>query len=135
MPEANRGRAVRLFLSILALALRKWSFCKVNPRLSAAASLLFAPIWCALAADGRISGRITDTTDKPVAGAKLFLAPETGGATNEVTSDAEGGFAFSSLPQGDYQITATAAGFIDAKAHPPVKQEHIRSAKPNKSTD
>jgi hypothetical protein len=102
-------------LSILALALRKWSFCKLNPRLSAAASLLFVPIWCALAADGRISGRITDTKDKPVAGAKLFVVPETGGAANEVTSDAEGGFAFSSLPQGDYQITATAAGFSDAK--------------------
>ena len=37
------------------------------------ALLLFASIWCAWAADGRISGRLTDTQGKAVAGAKLRL--------------------------------------------------------------
>jgi hypothetical protein len=87
----------------------------MNPRLSAVLSMLFASIWCAWAADGRISGRITDAQDRPVAGANLRLSLAGGGATNEVTSDADGRFAFASVPQGDYQITATAQGFIDAK--------------------
>lgn len=87
----------------------------MNPRLSAVLSMLFASIWCAWAADGRISGQITDTQDRPVAEATLRLSLPGGEATNEVTSDADGRFAFASVAQGDYQITATAQSFIDAK--------------------
>jgi hypothetical protein len=87
----------------------------VSPRLPATASLLFAAIWCAWGADGRISGRLTDTQDRPVAGAKLRLTPARGGAANQIASDDGGGFVFPSVPPGDYQITAAAPGFIDTK--------------------
>ena len=68
------------------------------PRLSAVASLLFASIWCAWAAEGGPSGRVTDTQDKPFAGAKLRLMPPSGAAI-EVNSDAYGRFVFGSVPQ------------------------------------
>jgi hypothetical protein len=52
-------------------------------------SLLFGFIACAWAADGRISGRLTDTQGKSVAGAKLRLRAAPGGTTAEAASDPE----------------------------------------------
>ena len=83
--------------------------------LSALASMLFVTIGCAWAADGSISGRLTDTQARPVARAKLRLSAGSRGAANEVTSDADGRFVFPSVPQGDYQLVAVAPGFIDLK--------------------
>ena len=82
-------------------------------RPSVAASLFFASIWCAWAADGRISGRLTDTQDKPVAGAKLRLTATSDAKTIEATSDADGRFTFPSVSQGDYEISAAAPGFAE----------------------
>src|SRR5208283_4604924 len=48
-------------------------------------SLLSVSISCALAADGRIVGRLTDTQGKPVAGAALLLTATSGAKTIEVT--------------------------------------------------
>jgi hypothetical protein len=85
----------------------------MNARL-VAASLLIASISCAWAANESISGHVTDTQDKPVAGAKLRLTLA-GGASIEVTSDASGQFDFAPAPQGDYHLVASAPGFLDVK--------------------
>jgi hypothetical protein len=82
-------------------------------RPSVAASLFFASIWCAWAANGRISGRLTDPQDKPVAGAKLRLTATTGAKTIEATSNADGRFTFPSVSQGYYEIGAAAPGFAE----------------------
>lgn len=87
----------------------------MNTRPSAVASVLFASIWCVWPADGRISGRLTDTQARPVAGGKLRLSVLGGGASNEVTSDSNGRFVFPSVLAGDYQLVAVAPGFVDTK--------------------
>ena len=71
--------------------------------------LAFAPAW---AASGRISGRLTDTQAKPVAGAKLRLTAS-GSLAIEAISGLDGTFGFSSVAQGDYQISAVASGFAE----------------------
>ena len=88
----------------------------MKPGLSAVAPLLFASICGAWAADGRISGRLTDTQDRPVAGAKLRLVSAIGGAAREVTTTVAGRFVFPSVPQGDYQLIAAKPGFVDANS-------------------
>jgi hypothetical protein len=74
-----------------------------------------ASIWCAWAADGRISGRLTDPQAKPVPGAKLRLTAGSGAPTSEATSDPDGRFVFPSAPRGDYEISAAAPGFAEAR--------------------
>ncbi len=66
------------------------------------------------AADGRVVGRLTDTQGKPVAGACLRLASSNTKAL-EATSGEGGSFVFSAVPPGDYQISAAAPGFADAR--------------------
>jgi hypothetical protein len=78
-------------------------------------SLVFASIWCAWAANGRISGRLTDPQNKPVTGAKLRMTAISGAKTIEAISDASGRFTFPSLSQGDYEICAAAPGFAETK--------------------
>jgi Carboxypeptidase regulatory-like domain len=78
-------------------------------------SLLFALASCAWAAGGRISGRLTDTQDMPVAGGVLRLTPRSGAVASEVVSDADGRFVFPSEPPGDYQVSAAAPGFVEVK--------------------
>jgi hypothetical protein len=80
-----------------------------------AASLLCASIWCAWAADGRVLGRLTDTQGKPVARAKLRLTAASGAKTREATSDPDGKFVFTSVLRGEYEISAAAPGFAEAK--------------------
>ncbi len=79
------------------------------------ASLLISSLWCAWAADGRISGRVTDTQNKPVAGARLRLTTASGGEPKETATDPDGRFVFPSAQPENYQITAAATGFSDTK--------------------
>lgn len=82
----------------------------------AALFLALAPVsrsWAAMNAS--VSGRVSDLQDRPVVDAKIRLSPTAGGAADEVSSDASGHYLFSSVPPGDYQITALAPGFADAK--------------------
>lgn len=81
----------------------------------AVASLFFASVWWMWGAEARISGRLADMQARPVAGAKLRLTPAGGGVVDAVTSDDGGRFVFGAVPPGDYEITAAAPGFIDAK--------------------
>src|SRR5579862_9230106 len=78
-------------------------------------SLVSASISCAWAAEGRISGQVTDIQGRPVAGAGLRLTADGGGKKAEVATDSGGAFVFPAVPAGDYEIRADARGFIEAK--------------------
>ncbi len=80
-----------------------------------------APVWAAGGpasgtARGSISGQLTDTQGKPVAGAQVRLACG-GAAPMTAPTGADGRFAFSSVPPGTADLSATAAGFV------PLRQE------------
>ena len=77
------------------------------------ALLLFLSMGSALAADGSISGELTDTEGKPAAGATLRLASGGESKAIEATSDADGRFVFGSVPRGIYQLSASAPGFVE----------------------
>jgi hypothetical protein len=74
--------------------------------------LLFGVTCYARAADGRISGRLTDPQGKPVAGAKVHLLPT---KMAEALSDPDGNFVFTDVHPGDYTVSARAPGFNEAK--------------------
>jgi hypothetical protein len=69
----------------------------------------------AQAADGRVSGQLTDPQGKPVAGAGLRLTSGSDSKSVDAASDADGQFAFSPLAEGTYQLSATAPDFREAK--------------------
>jgi hypothetical protein len=68
----------------------------------------------AWAAD-RISGQLADTQNKPVAGARLRLKAVSETKAIEAISDSEGRFEFRSVEPGNYEISATARGFVETK--------------------
>ena len=78
-------------------------------------SLLSWSIWAAQAATGRLSGRLTDPQDQPVAGAALRLKSASGAPALEAASDSEGNFAFAAVPPGEYELSAAAPGFAEAR--------------------
>src|SRR5262249_3052589 len=62
---------------------------------------------------GAIKGRVTDlTSGGAVAGARVMLIGP-GGPPRTMVSDARGGFAFSSLPAGNYTINVNKPGYIN----------------------
>jgi iron complex outermembrane receptor protein/vitamin B12 transporter len=76
--------------------------------------------------DASIKGSILDPLGARVAGAKVRLLRD-GQPVKQTTSDAQGDFSFDTLPEGRYQIEATAEGFqtrttdrtfVAAGAHP-----------------
>jgi hypothetical protein len=81
----------------------------------AIASLLFVSICYAFAADARLTGRLTDTQEKPVSGAKLRLSVVSVQTTMSATSDPDGRFIFQVVSPGEYELSATAPGFSDIK--------------------
>ena len=52
-----------------------------------------------------LSGKVTDLTGTPLAGATVYLQPD-GGATLETASDANGRYAFGPIPAGSYTLWA-----------------------------
>lgn len=64
------------------------------------------------AADGSVSGQLTDPQGKPVSGSRV-TAESPGAGTQEVRSDSEGRFSFPSLPPGDYKLVGSAPAFSD----------------------
>jgi hypothetical protein len=80
-------------------------------RLLLVALLLLAGTSPAWSAAGSVTGKVTDPQGKSVAGAELRLA--SGHASNpvETVSDDAGQYVFSSLPEGIYRLSATAAEF------------------------
>src|SRR5580698_8371206 len=81
----------------------------VSYRTATIAFLLLSSIWRASAADGRISGRVTDPQHQPVAGAHIELSAA--GRSTEAASDADGRVVFAGLAAGDYTVRADAPGF------------------------
>src|SRR5690349_20306420 len=65
------------------------------------------------AADGSVSGRLTDLQGRPVADAKVSLVQRRDSRTQDTHSDSDGRFAFYSLPAGAYKIVGVALGFVD----------------------
>jgi hypothetical protein len=78
-------------------------------------SLLLFCVSGASAADGAISGRLTDLQGRPVAGAQLRLKSPSGGETKETKSDPQGSFSFAFVALGDYELSAAAPGFSDTR--------------------
>ena len=78
--------------------------------------MLSGMLW--MGADGyaqpsaHVTGSVTDTTGLPLAGATITLR----GASDRVTqTDSEGQFDVQSLPEGEYELTATLPGFAPAR--------------------
>ena len=65
------------------------------------------------AANGSVSGQVTDPQGRPVAGAKIAAVQNRDSRIQETRSDSEGRFAFSALPAGEYKLVGTAPGFVD----------------------
>ncbi len=77
------------------------------------AVLVVTSAWAAWAADASISGQVTDTQGKPVAGAELRLAAGGDSAVIEAASDPNGRFVLSPAPPGTCRLSATAPGFVE----------------------
>jgi hypothetical protein len=58
-----------------------------------------------------LSGRITDSSGKPVSGAKVSVKNGTTGQTQAATTDENGAYHFAELASGSYQVSISAAGF------------------------
>ncbi len=67
-----------------------------------------------MAVEGSVSGQLTDPQGKPVTGAKIRLTSRASGKITETASSPDGRFVFSSLPEGTYQLSATAVEFTKA---------------------
>ena len=65
------------------------------------------------AADGSVSGQLTDPQGKPIVGARV-TAQSRGAGAREIRSDSEGRFAFLSLQPGEYELVGSAPAFADA---------------------
>jgi Carboxypeptidase regulatory-like domain len=63
---------------------------------------------------GSIRGVVKDPSGSAVAGVEVTAKHATTGDVRKTISDGEGSYAFSSLPIGNYEITATARGFKKA---------------------
>jgi hypothetical protein len=79
------------------------------------ALLAFASIGCGWAAEGIVSGQLTDPQGKPVVGARIRLISGANAKTVAVASGPNGRFVFGALSDGTYQISAAAAGFVAVK--------------------
>ena len=78
-------------------------------------SLFFSLAIQVWAADGRISGRVTDPQGAALADARLGLNSASGARKMQTASDRDGQFVFPTVPQGSYEIRASAPGFEDLK--------------------
>ena len=65
------------------------------------------------AADGSVSGQLTDLQGRPVSGASV-TAESPGAGIREIRSDSEGRFSFPSLPPGAYNLVGSAPSFAGA---------------------
>ncbi len=59
---------------------------------------------------GTITGVVTDTASKPVAGAAVVFTPSGGGSVQTATTDANGSYTLSNVPPGTYTGTASLSG-------------------------
>ena len=64
----------------------------------------------AKAADGSVGGKVVDQLGAPIGGAAVTLLRE-GQRVSDTTTDARGEFTFAAVPDGRYQVEASASGF------------------------
>jgi hypothetical protein len=76
-------------------------------------SFIYGAAW-AQVITGSIRGVVKDPNGSAIAGAEVTAKHATTGEVRKTTTDSEGSYAFSSLPIGNYEITATAKGFKKA---------------------
>src|SRR5258707_6392904 len=69
----------------------------------------------AQSADGTASGTVADVAGKPIAGAAVSVKSESAGAVRQATTDTEGKFSVSGLPEGLYTIEASAPSFATSR--------------------
>jgi outer membrane receptor protein involved in Fe transport len=60
---------------------------------------------------GGVRGIVHDPQHRPIAGASVVLRSATSDWSQQTQTDADGAFAFTSVPLGDYLVTANASGF------------------------
>jgi Carboxypeptidase regulatory-like domain len=83
-----------------------------QPATLALAAVIALPL---LAADSSVSGRLTDTQGKAVAGATLQLRSNGGSNPATASTNPDGKFLFAAVQAGDYEISANAVGFATTK--------------------
>ena len=76
-------------------------------------SVVFSSVPIGKAAPGSVVGHLTDPQGKPVAGAKVRVTSGRDSNPVESASDSDGRFAFSSLAEGTYQLSAAAREFAE----------------------
>ncbi len=75
-------------------------------------ALAFAlAVTAAFAQNTQITGRITDPSNAPVAGAKVTISNRDTGFKREGVTSADGYYAFPLIPRGTYDVTVNQAGF------------------------
>ena len=77
--------------------------------------LVFFAVPPSQATGGSVEGHLTDPQGRPIAGAKLRLISGRNSSPVESVSDPGGRFVFSSLAEGNYQVSAIAPPFAEVK--------------------
>src|SRR5262245_66416428 len=80
-----------------------------------------APVASAQVLYGSIVGTVTDRAGSVVPKTVVKVTSTTTGLSREATADSAGYYSISNLPQGDYELSATATGFK------PLTQKGVRS--------
>ena len=75
------------------------------------ASILFATMWCAWAADVSVSGTVVDSSGAAIAGAAVQVQSANGTVLRTTESDTNGSFTISGLPAGNYRLVVSHADF------------------------
>jgi hypothetical protein len=83
----------------------------MTPRPLAIASLLFATIWCAWAAEVAVTGTVTDTSGAAIAAAGVQIQSANRTVLRTTESDTSGSFTISGLPAGNYRLVVSHADF------------------------
>src|SRR5438132_13958955 len=83
-----------------------------------ACAFLFAVCSLSLQAqtgDTTISGTVADVSGRPIGNAAVSVRNESGGVARQATTDADGRFSTSGLPEGTYTIEASAPSFSTSR--------------------
>ena len=88
------------------------AYARLRQALTGAALTLFAcSASLAQTATGRVSGTILDIAERPVAGAQVSVASQSGGIRLAVLSGSQGAFTAVAVPPGNYTVRVDAPGF------------------------
>ncbi len=63
---------------------------------------------------GWVRGIVHDPQHRPIPGALVMLRSKSSESTNSVNTDANGEFSFNAVPLGDYTVSVSSPGFVEA---------------------